>query len=57
MVLVRLKALNILTKETIEKLKNDPYNDNEKAWMRGFCIDKGINAKARIQELLNYINK
>lgn len=41
----------------IKRFWKDPYNESEKVWMSGFCIDKGINAKARIQELLKYINK
>lgn len=41
----------------IKRFWKDPHNESEKVWMSGFCIDKGINAKARIQELLNYLTK
>lgn len=44
-------------KSFIKRFWKDPYNESEKVWMSGFCIDKGINAKARIQELLSYLNK
>lgn len=36
---------------------SDPYSESEKVWMSGFCSDKGIGAKVRIQKLWNYINK
>ena len=35
----------------------DPYSESEKVWMSEFCSEKGIDAKARIQKLWNYINK
>ena len=35
---------------------SDPYSESEKVWMKGFCKDKGINAKERIRELWDYIN-
>lgn len=35
----------------------DPYSESEKAWMSGFCHNKGIDAKACFQRLWNYINK
>ncbi len=41
----------------IKRFWKDPYSESEKAWMSGFCKNKGIDAKARIQKLLIYINK
>ncbi len=35
---------------------SDSYSESEKVWMNQFCLDKGINAKARIQSLWHYIN-
>lgn len=39
----------------IRRFWSDPYTKSEKSWMNGFCKEKGINAKERMQELLNYI--
>lgn len=41
----------------MKRFWKDPYSESEKVWMSGFCSDKGIDAKARIQKLWNYINK
>ena len=39
----------------IRRFWSDPYTESEQAWMRGFCKDKGINAKERMQQLHKYI--
>jgi hypothetical protein len=41
----------------MKRFWKDPYSGSEKVWMGGFCSDKGIDAKVRIQKLWNYINK
>ncbi len=41
----------------IKRFWKDPYSESEKEWMSRFCINNGINAKTRIQMLLNYIDK
>ncbi len=41
----------------IRRFWYDPYSESEKVWMNGFCSEKGIDAKSRIQKLRNYINK
>lgn len=41
----------------IKRFWKDPYSESEKVWMSGFCKDKGIDAKVRIQKLMNYINR
>jgi len=43
-------------KKFIKRFWKDPYSEKEKEWMRRFCADNGINAKARIQILLYYID-
>lgn len=41
----------------IKRFWKDPYSESEKVWMSGFCSEKNIDAKVRIQKLWNYINK
>ncbi len=40
----------------MKRFWKDPYSEREKEWMSRFCIDNGIDAKARIQKLWYYIN-
>jgi|LSQX01.2.fsa_nt_gb hypothetical protein len=40
----------------MKRFWKDPYSESEKEWMSRFCIDNGINAKARIQILWHYIS-
>lgn len=44
-------------KDFMRRFWKDPYSEAEKVWMSSFCSQKGIDAKARIQKLWNYINK
>ncbi len=44
-------------KSFMRRFWKEPYSENEKVWMRGFCCEKSIDAKERILKLWNYINK
>ena len=50
-------TVQLKLKGFIRRFWKDPYSESEKAWMKGFCTDKKINAKARIQQLWEYISK
>ncbi len=54
--------LSELKMDCISKLKIfmkrfwiSPYSESEKEWMKTFCADKRINAKARIEKLSNFL--
>lgn len=41
----------------VRRFWKDPYSESEKVWMNSFCKDKGINAKERMQQLLDFLFK
>jgi hypothetical protein len=48
-------SINSKLRYFIKRFWTDPYSEREREWMSKFCNGNGIDAKARIQVLLNYI--
>jgi len=42
-------------KAFIRRFWTNPYRENEKEWMKSFCVKKSINAKQKIQKLITYL--